>query len=231
MKSISPYDSAFLCDINMPCFQALSETEIKFVQSAKAMVEFRKGENITKQGSFASYVLFVVDGWARQFVEFEMGKNYNLNIIQPGDFVGLSAIFSKQTFLYSAVALHDLRAYLIEKSALSEIVQSNAAFSYNLFKKQCELQSGLLDSLKGLAFKQINGRIADVLLYLNEIKESQTHIFEWISRKDLAEFAGISTESAVKTLKQFEKDKVIQLLDKDIHIVNMNKLLEISRLG
>ena len=215
----------------MPCFQALSTTEIEFVQSAKAMVEFRKGETITKQGSFASYVLFVVDGWARQFVEYEMGKNYNLTIIQPGDFVGLSAIFSKQTFLYSAIALHDLHAYLIEKSALSEIVQSNATFSYNLFKKQCDLQTGLLDSLKGLAFKQINGRIADVLLYLNEIKKTQKHIFEWISRKDLAEFAGISTESAVKTLKQFEKDKVIQLLDKDIYIIDINKLREISRIG
>jgi CRP-like cAMP-binding protein len=231
MRSITPDQADFFCDIQLPCFQTLSSAEIEFVQSAKAQVEFRKGETITKQGSFSSYVLFVIDGWARQFVEFEMGKNYNLSIIKPGDFVGLSAIFSKQTFLYSAVALSDLKAYLIEKSALKEIVQHNGAFAFNLFQKQCELQAGMLDSIKGLAFKQINGRIADVILYLNSFKKNQPHIFDWISRRDLAEFAGISMESAVKTLKQFEKDQIISLLEKNIIVLNESKLSEISHLG
>jgi len=38
-------------------------------------------------------------------------------------------------------------------------------------------------------------------------------------------------ESAVKLLKSFEKDGIIQLNEKDIRLVNSDLLREISRLG
>lgn len=49
--------------------------------------------------------------------------------------------------------------------------------------------------------------------------------------KDLADFAGISTESTVKLLKIFEKEGLIELHEKDIKIVKQDALLEISRRG
>jgi CRP/FNR family transcriptional regulator len=77
----------------------------------------------------------------------------------------------------------------------------------------------------------MNGRIAETLLYLDGYKGENPTIFQLLSRKDLADFAGISTESAVKLLKSFEKDGLIELNEKDITIVNPNGLLEISRKG
>jgi CRP/FNR family transcriptional regulator len=47
----------------------------------------------------------------------------------------------------------------------------------------------------------------------------------------MADFAGITMESAVKLLKSFEKDKIIELKEKDIILLNRIKLLEISRVG
>jgi len=43
--------------------------------------------------------------------------------------------------------------------------------------------------------------------------------------------AGISTESAVKLLKSFEKDGLIELHEKDIVVVNQGGLIEISKKG
>jgi CRP/FNR family transcriptional regulator len=47
----------------------------------------------------------------------------------------------------------------------------------------------------------------------------------------LADFAGISTESAVKLLKSFEQEAIINLHDKDIFIVDKNRLEKISKNG
>jgi CRP/FNR family transcriptional regulator len=80
-------------------------------------------------------------------------------------------------------------------------------------------------------YKQMNGRMADTLLYIDSLKNEKPEIFQLLSRKDLADFAGISTESAVKLLKTFEKDGLIKLKEKDIQIINQNELLEISRKG
>jgi CRP/FNR family transcriptional regulator len=57
----------------------------------------------------------------------------------------------------------------------------------------------------------------------------EAEIFQLLSRKDLTDFAGISTESAVKLLKMFEKDGLIVLNEKNLRIVNYDALREISR--
>lgn len=78
-------------------------------------------------------------------------------------------------------------------------------------------------------YKQMNGRMAEALLYLDSLKNEQEAIFQFLSRKDLAEFAGISAESAVKLLKIFQKEGLIELKDKDIILLKYSALTEISR--
>jgi CRP/FNR family transcriptional regulator len=80
-------------------------------------------------------------------------------------------------------------------------------------------------------YKQMNGRMADTILYIDSLKNEKAEIFQLLSRKDLADFAGISTESTVKLLKQFEKDGLIELNEKDLRVVKYDELNEISRRG
>ncbi|NVN96538.1 MAG: hypothetical protein HXX18_14790 [Bacteroidetes bacterium] len=94
MKIISESDQTFQCDITAPCFVYLAENEVEFIRKSKTMVAFRKGENLTKQGAFASYVLFIIDGVVKQYIEGDITKSHNLRIFKTGEFVGLSAIYN-----------------------------------------------------------------------------------------------------------------------------------------
>jgi CRP-like cAMP-binding protein len=231
MKTILETDSDFICDIQAPCFQMLLPEEAQLVRASKTQVLFRKDDNLTKQGAFASYVLFIIDGYAKQYLEGDGIKNYNLRIIKPGEFVGLSVVFSENTFNYSSVALTDCHVFLVEKEAIGKVVKQNGMFGFNIIKRYCEQNTNLLNTVRSLMYKQMNGRMADALLYIDSLKSEKAEIFQLLSRKDLAEFAGISTESTVKLLKNFEKDGFIELNDKDIKIVKQAALLEISRKG
>jgi len=231
MKTILETDSEFICDIQAPCFQMLLPEEAEVVRSSKTQVLFRKDDNLTKQGAFASYVLFIIDGFAKQYLEGDGIKNYNLRIIRPGEFVGLSTVFSENTFNYSSVALTDCHVFLVEKQAISGVAKKNGMFGYNIIKRYCEQNTNLINTVRNLMYKQMNGRMADALLYIDSLKNEKAEIFQLLSRKDLADFAGISTESAVKLLKSFEKDGLIKLNEKDIQILKRNELLEISRKG
>ena len=229
MKTILETDNGFICDIQAPCFQMLSPEEVELVRESKTQVRFRKGDHLTKQGAFASYVLFIISGLARQYVEGE--RDYNLRIIKPGEFVGLSAVFTKNTFNYSSVALTDCQVFLIEKDAITTVMKQNGMFAFNMVKRYSDQNSNLFDTLRTVIYKQMNGRIAETLLYIDEFKPENPAIFQLLSRKDIADFAGISTESAVKLLKSFEKDGLIELHEKDILVINRNGLVEISRKG
>ena len=231
MKPILETDQEFICDIQAPCFQMLSSEEAELVRASKTQVLFRKGDHLTKQGAFASYALFVINGLAKQYIEGDGSKNFNLRIIQPGEFIGLSAIFTKNTFNYSSVALTDCQVFLVEKDAITTVVKQNGQFGFMMIKRYCEQNANLFDTLRTVIYKQMNGRIADTLLYIDGLKTAFPDIFQLLSRKDMADFAGISTESAVKLLKSFEKDGLITLNEKDITIEKRHELLEISKRG
>jgi len=233
MKSILETDPAFICEIHSPCFQLLSNQELELVRTSKTQVLFRKGDNLTKQGAFASYVLFVIKGIAKQYIEGDTTKSFNLRLIKPGEFVGLSSVFTKNTFNYSSVAITDCQVFLIEKDAITQVIKQNGLFGFNIIKRYSEQNSNLFYKLRTIMYKQMNGRIADTLLYIDNFKTESGfgEIFQLLSRKDIADFAGISTESTVKLLKSFEKDGLIELNDKDITIIDHNNLMEISRRG
>ena len=167
MKTLSETDKEFVCDIQAPCFQKLSREEAEFVRGSKTQVLFRKGENLTKQGAFASYVLFIIDGLVKQYVEGDTTRNFNLRIMKSGDFVGLSAVFTKNVFNYSAIALHDTLVYLVDKNTIANLVQNNGQFAYAIIKRYCEQDSGLYDIIRNMMYKQMNGRLADAILYLS----------------------------------------------------------------
>jgi len=231
MKTIIETDKDFICDIKAPCFQMLSPEEAELVRASKTQLLFRKDDNLTKQGAFASYVLFVINGYAKQYLEGAGTKNYNLRIIKPGEFIGLSSVFSENTFNYSSLALTDCQVFLIEKDALGKVIKQNGMFGFNIIKRYCEQNTNLLNNVRSLMYKQMNGRMADTILYIDSLKNEKAEIFQLLSRKDLADFAGISTESTVKLLKQFEKDGLIELNEKDLRVVKYDELNEISRRG
>ncbi len=231
MKTILETDNGFICDINAPCFQLLSAEEAELVRASKTQVLFRKGDHLTKQGAFASYVLFVISGLAKQYLEGDSAKSYNLRFIRPGEFVGLSAVFTKNTFNYSSVALTDCQVFLVEKDAIANVVKQNGNFGFSIIKRYCEQNSNLYDTVRNIMYKQMNGRMAETLLYINGLKAGNSDIFQILSRKDIADFAGISTESAVKLLKSFEKDSLIELHEKDIKLLKTEALMGISKNG
>lgn len=151
--------------------------------------------------------------------------------MKSGDFIGLSAVFNNNTFSYSANALTPTIAFLIEKETVASLMRRNGEFAYRIINRYCQQDVLLYNLLGRMMFKQMNGRLADTLLYLDSDLFAGENIFIRLSRKDIADFAGISTESAVKLLKSFEKDGIIKLEEKDIAIVDREKLQAISRLG
>ena len=173
MKTILETDSDFICDIQAPCFQMLIPEEAEVVRASKTQVLFRKDDNLTKQGAFASYVLFIISGYAKQYLEGDGTRSYNLRIIKPGEFVGLSSVFSGNTFTYSSVAITDCQVFLIEKDAIAKVAKENGKFGFQIIKRYCEQNTNLLGTVRSLMYKQMNGRLAETLLYIDSIKEDK----------------------------------------------------------
>jgi len=227
MKTYLIPDDCSLDNLDAPCFRSLLPEELNLVSASKTKVVFHKGENLTKQGTFASSVLFIIEGLAKLYVEGEAGRNLNLQLLKGGEFVGLSVAFNKNRYDYSVVALTDTTACLIEKEAITNLVKSNGNFGYNIIKRYCEQNTRLYGSISDLMNKQMNGRLAGALLYLYN-EEVSGDVFTYLSRRDIADFAGLSVESTVKLLKSFERDNLIKLDEKNIILIDIPALEQIN---
>lgn len=219
------------CKRRATCFKKLIPSELEFINQKSTQIQYRKGENICKQGAFASYVLYVADGLAKIYLESQGGKNINVTITKSSEFIGLSAMFGDNNYNYSALALRDSSICLIEKDSLKKLLIENGDFACEIIKWYCDKEMQLFNKIRSLGHKQMYGRLADVLIYLSNKDFQEESVFSYLSRKDIADFACIATESIVRLLTRLKNDNIIEIKGKNIQILKMEVLKEISRKG
>lgn len=228
MKSLIETDARFICEINAPSFKLLNQQQIELIRSSKTQVIFHKGENLTKQGTFSSYILFIINGLVKKHVEETSERYINISLHTENEMIGLSSLFQQKKFAYSTIAIKETQAYLIEASSLQVIIKENAAFAYEIIQQYCKENAHIFKVLQQQTFKQMYARLASTLLYLNQFKEHS--IFSLLTRKEIAAFAGLSTESTIKLLKELEQEGIIGLNEKNIDILNFDTLSKYSQM-
>lgn len=218
------------CFSESVAFQSLNKEEIDLLNEHRVELKFNKGEVICKQGSFATHLLFVHKGLTKSYLE-EDSRTQILCINPPGCFLEIPSLSVDNVFHYTVTALEDVEVCFFDLQIIKKLSQENARFAWFLMKIANEAQVLILDRFFSLTQKQLHGRMADILLCLsNRIYGSYEFVLAF-SRKDLADLTAMSNESAIRILKDFKDDGVIETEGKGIKIINLEMLRKISRFG
>ncbi len=210
------------------CFQLISREDLEALSENRTQITYLKGETIFKQGAFAPHVLFIQSGLIRVYLQTGRNKVQNLWISKSGDFLAFSSMFSERTSSYSAVAMKDAELLMIDKESLRKLLQTNPEFGFRITSKNFNSEKYLMELVASLSYKQMRGKLATALLYLDSDLLRSEEVFNYLTRQDIADFASISVESVIKFLKEFEKEGILSLAGKDIVITDPQRLTEIS---
>jgi len=82
-----------------------------------------------------------------------------------------------------------------------------------------------------LTHKQAYGRLADILLCLSDRVFKNSEFELPLSRKELAELSGMSSETVIRMLKKFNEEGLIALDGKKFIINDFSRLRRISDTG
>jgi CRP-like cAMP-binding protein len=197
----------------------------------KIRVNFRKGETICKQGALVTYVILLAEGLTKSCLEASQERSFDFKINKAFDFIGLTALFGNGVYHFSCSALTGCTAYMVERDKFLQIIEQNREFSTSLMKWYCNSFGILYGKISSLANKQALGRIAEVLLYLSESVFDNGIITNILSRKDIAEMAGMSNENAVRILSELKNDNIIKISTQGIEIANFKLLRTLSIAG
>jgi CRP/FNR family transcriptional regulator len=108
---------------------------------------------------------------------------------------------------------------------------NNNEFAMQITASNYRTEKHLYEVIASMSYNQMRGKMASALLYLSAKELVDEGIFQHLTRQDIADFATISTESAIKFLKEFEKDRIIRLSGKDIYILDFERLQDIAKKG
>jgi|AntAceMinimDraft_2_1070361.scaffolds.fasta_scaffold03755_3 CRP/FNR family transcriptional regulator len=218
------------CSVKSNCFiQKTKDTE-EFYSLQKNQISYKKGEIIIKEGTRVTDILYVIDGLIKVYIEGPE-KNIIIKLLKRDDFIGLTSLFGDDTYYFSVAALKETRVCSIDREAIKNLITQCCEFSRVLSDWYCKNYNIMLTKCLNLGLRQLNGKLANILLYLNKEEFKEVDVFSYISRKDLAELCGMSMESVVRILSEFNNEKIIELKGKKIEIKNLKRLIEINQKG
>jgi CRP/FNR family transcriptional regulator len=222
------------CSINpreCRCFEVLTEEELQYLENHSARVTYKKGEIICKQGVMVSSVLYVEKGLAKVYIDD--GKNsLVLKIIPDNNLIGLAAVNEEfNTHQYSAKAYIDTEIIQIDVDAFRELIRRNSDFAREIIDVLSSNSVQIYGRFFCITHKQSYGRLADILLCLADRIFKKSEFELPLSRADLAELTGMSSETVIRTLKKFQGEGLIEMKGKHIEVQDFIRLQQISETG
>jgi len=211
--------------------QFITEKDFERIEKASVILHFKKGETILKQGNLPTHIVYLEKGVVKFSYENEWKKHLILTIVAAPKILGGANLFYKDNNLFSIVAIDECRVILIDANKLLEVLMGNSRFAMMLFQYASEMFKKSILNFISLAYKKKESRIADIILYLAESVYG-SHTFRLsLTRKELAEFAGCSSENVIMTLSRWQGEKIIGIEGKNLKINDVEKLKYISRVG
>lgn len=203
------------------------------INREKVCTAYKKGEYIFKEGTRPHGVFCVNQGKIKLSKLGDDGREQIIRLVKPGDPLGYRALLSGDLYTSSAIALEDSGVCFIPKDLFIGILNKDSALSFEMMKllsddlKKAELQ------ITHLAQKPVRERVAEALLFIKETygfeADGQT-IDVQFTREDLSNIVGTATETVIRLLSEFNKDKIINLSGKKIQIINLPKLLKTANI-
>ena len=211
--------------------EQLISKNLNIAEGKKTWIIYQRGEQIFKQGAFAPHVIYVVNGLVKVYLQTGSDKQINIILAKAGDFLAFASTFGENIHTYSAMAIKNSEVCMIERESLKNALLENPELGLRLTSRNYRIEGLLLGIIRNLSYKQMRGKLASSLLYLSQEDFAGENVFDFLTRQDIADFASISVESAIKFLKEFEKEEIVSLNGKKIHILDAMKLEQISKAG
>jgi CRP-like cAMP-binding protein len=218
--------------IDMSCaVSLLNKVQYTLLSNNSLESEIKKGEIIIRSDSLISNIVYLKTGYVKEFVVGPNKETRIIQILKNHSYLGLHSLFGDKINHYSYAALEDLKVCYIDINIFKQLIKSNGNFAYQILKDIGK--ENIYNYYRFIANSKsyIDGRFANILLYLSERIYENTTFKIQLSRQELADLIGISRESTTRIISKFKKDGLINITRNNIELVKIDLLKKISQKG
>lgn len=194
-------------------------------------LELKKDERVFNEGDKVKGIYLINSGKVKVISKYNDENERILRLSHGGHLLGHRAI-SATNYPISAVALTDIIVTFIPLEVFIKLLRNNPDFAVYLVEFYALDLRNSEDRMKSMIHNDVLVRIAIILCMLidsygyDEVEPNQLHYT--LPRNDIANLAGTSYESVIRTLKKLEEMKLIKLVSKKIVILKEKDLRKMT---
>lgn len=213
------------CGMRLDSLICSSPKALHAIEKAKVICRFKSGQVIFYADNDPLGIFTISKGLIKLEVTSASGAAHTLRWVGPGGALGYRSLFAGEPYQASAIAVEDVELCFIPKTEIMQIFKDNPELAMKLLshvsKDLRQAEEKWMDQMD----KGASERIAEALLFLHEHFNHQG----W-TRREIAQWAGTTPETVIRTLAQFEKEGWIDQTDgRTISILNKDKLREFQK--
>jgi len=204
--------------------------ELLKVSQRRQPRKYEKRDWIYREGHFPNEMYFIVSGKVKTYRTNREGKELVTGLYKEGDFFGYTNLLEELPYPDSAMSLEPVEILSIPKDDFFSLLFSNRDVASRFIKMLSDSVVEKEAHLLRLAYNSVRKRLADALLLCRErYKKSDDEIFSMaIPREELASMVGTATETVIRALSDFREEKLVEVKNSTITILQPEKLAKIK---
>ncbi|NNF01605.1 MAG: Crp/Fnr family transcriptional regulator [Bacteroidia bacterium] len=194
---------------------------------------YKKGDTIFYNGNRCTGLYAVYSGKVKLFKLGEQGKEQIVRFAKEGDLLGYRAMLAGENYHATAQVIEDSVICCVSKQHFLDVLRNNSDLSLNTIKMLADNLKRSENALVNIKQKNAQERVAESLFILKEkfgLRSDNSTLDVELSRREIGELAGLTTETTIRTLAQLSDQGMIELIGKQISIKDKKALLQLADL-
>jgi CRP/FNR family transcriptional regulator, anaerobic regulatory protein len=193
---------------------ALESGELKRLSEIMQTVRHDAGHTLFHEDGRADTLFNVTSGTIKLYKLLPDGRRQITGFLLPGDFLGLSV---NDTYAYTAEAVTPVTLCRFPRRRMEALLDEFPKMQRRLFSMASNELAAAQDQMLLLGRKTAKEKICSFLLLLSQraqrrgYKDNPVHVP--MSRADIADYLGLTTETVSRTFTQLKTSRVITLLE------------------
>ena len=203
------------------------QSAIRQLTSDKREVyEYKKKHVLYTEGQWPRTLYYIIKGKVKTYKVNNDGKELITNIYNEGDFLGYTSILEEVSYRENAEVLEDAGLMLIPSADFQELITTDSKVARQFIRLVSRNVLEKEEDLLNLAYNSLRKKVAYGLVQLTDKYKvaGVSPVTLNLSRKDMAQAIGVATESFIRTLADFKSEKLIEIQDTKIVILDESKL-------
>ena len=211
-----------------PFFAGFSPAKLEDVSLRVFEKKLSRGEMALNEGAYANALFFVTEGVVKLFKTSAEGKEQILNLVWPGESFNDVPMFDHGPAPVNAQAMGAVMLYGIQRDDLDTMIRQYPELSNNIIRILAHRIRHLITLVEDLSFRSVVSRIAKILLDNVGISAQPS---PRLTQREMAAMAGTAREVASRSLKYLEDNRLIEIRQHQIAIINKKGLEQVAEPG